>query len=92
MATSSGGALGSQSWNLRHNMSFLTADKQSADEFTSYHNLTLSTDDINLLSTIEGIISYWVTRREAFAVLHRCALQIYATPASSTLSEKYLVC
>lgn len=80
--------LGSASWNLSDRMSFLTVPKKSTDELTNYICATLSEDDIDLLKTDEGIISFWVCRRESFPVLSRCALQLFVTPASSTPSER----
>lgn len=72
-------------------MSFLTASNQSNEELTYYLTVYLSEDEVKLLQKDEGIISFWVDKRESFPILHRCALQIFVTPASSTQIERNII-
>ena len=71
-------------------MSFLTSSKQSSDELSSYMGLSISKDDINLLKTSpdNGIIAFWLSKRQTFPKLHRHALRNFITPASSTPIER----
>lgn len=80
--------MGSSSWNVASKMSFLTTPRQSTDELSNYLCLSLTEDEVSVLQTDGGIIDFWISKREQFPVLHRRALQIFVTPASSTPSER----
>lgn len=43
---------------------------------------------MQLLQSDEGMITFWVERRETYPTLQRCALESFVTPSTSTPSER----
>lgn len=82
-------SLGKSGWSLADSMSFLTTPKRKENnELVEYFNLSLTQSDIELIKTDEGISEFWLSKRDIFSKLHKVALRILVTPASSSPSER----
>lgn len=86
--TTVGACLGEAKWALSDKMSFVAAPRQPTDELHTFLSMQLSDSDISLLKEDNGIVEFWATKTSSLPHLHRIALRILVTPASSTPSER----
>lgn len=84
-----GNSLDQRQWGLANSMSFLTTPKRKENnELFDYLNLSLTKSEIELIKTDEGIVEFWLSKRDHFPQLRRVSLRILVTPASSSPSER----
>jgi len=82
--TSVTGDLGQTAWNLSNKMSFLTSKKADVDEVSKYLNMALSHSEIEVPKKDDGIIDFWLSQSNNFPNLHKHAIRLHTTPATST--------
>lgn len=85
--TPCGGDLGKSAFHLSSCMSFL-GHVTEEDDLSRYMSCAVTMADRELLQANDGIVDYWLSKRDEFPTVYQVAMRILATPASSTSSER----
>lgn len=82
-----GNYLGERSWSLANKMSFMSSP-HNVDALTMFQSVGTTNAEKDMLLHDEGILQYWTAKLDDYPILARIALRIFATPASSSASER----
>ena len=81
-------SLSTSDFSLKNAMSFLDTKQNSSDELSAYLSETITNSMASRIRDHDDIIGFWESKWNDYPTLAKVALRVYATPASSSESER----